>query len=136
MWAEVRPLLSKGTTQFFRPSDSSLRDRDTMVLDSGQSNFVAILVATTIHTNIYLEFKVFEVSGLLSCSLDPTTNSKNVSLKFHEFFDQWEQFYESFFNDFVITDWNIHENLEVLKWDPEQDIWIYLIQDRKWASIF
>ena len=69
-----------------------------MVLDSGQSNFVAILVATTIHTNIYLEFKDFEVSS----SLDPTNNSKNVSLKFHEFFDQWEQFYESFSNDFVI----------------------------------
>ena len=67
----------------FRPSDGSLRDRDTMVLDSGQSNFVAILVAATIHTNIYLEFKVFEVSSLLSCPSDPAINFKNVNLKFH-----------------------------------------------------
>jgi hypothetical protein len=68
-------------------------------LDSGQSNFVAILVATTIHTNIYLEFEVFEVSGLLSCPSDPATNSKNVNLEFHEFFDERKQF---FFYDFVI----------------------------------
>ena len=101
------------TTQFFRPSDGSLRDRDTMVLDSGQSNFVAILVATTIHTNIYLEFKVFEVSGLLSCPSDPANKSKNVNLKFHEFFDQWEQvLWVFFFHDFVIKnnliDWNMY----------------------------
>ena len=83
-----RHWITNCTTHFFGPPDGSLRDRDTMVLDSGQSNFVAILVATTIHTNIYLEFKVFEVSGLLSCPSDPANKSKNVNTKFHEFFDQ------------------------------------------------
>ena len=73
-----------------------------MVLDSGQSNFVAILVATTIHTNIYLEFKDFEVSKLLSCPSNPATNSKNVNLEYDEFFDQWEQVLWIFF--FIIIE--------------------------------